>query len=158
MRDGRVQQIGTPLQVYGKPANKFVAGFIGAPAMNFIDVTVRNEAGAVLVETEGLRLTVGPAEAAALATHNGRKVILGMRPEHLVLGNGAPGLGFDAGVEVVEQLGSEILLETRVGGASVTAARVPAETVIARGDQVRLSAQPGRLHFFDPETELPISR
>ena len=45
MRDGRVQQIGTPLQVYGKPANKFVAGFIGAPAMNFIDVTVRSEAG-----------------------------------------------------------------------------------------------------------------
>jgi multiple sugar transport system ATP-binding protein len=158
MRDGRVQQIGTPLQVYGKPANKFVAGFIGAPAMNFIEVAVRSEAGAVLVETEGLRLTVGPADAAALAAHNGRKVILGMRPEHLALGTGAPGLGFDAGVEVVEQLGSEILLETRVGGASVTAARVPAETVIARGDRVRLSAQPGRLHFFDPETELPISR
>ena len=59
MRDGRVQQIGTPLQVYGKPANRFVAGFIGAPAMNFIDVTVRSEAGAVSVEAEGLRLTVG---------------------------------------------------------------------------------------------------
>ena len=84
-------------------------------------------------------------------------MILGVRPEHLVLGDGAPGLGFDARVEVVEQLGSEILLETRVGGASVTVARVPAETAIARGDQVRLSAQPGRLHFFDPETELPIS-
>ena len=54
MRDGRVQQIGTPLQVYGKPANKFVAGFIGAPAMNFIDVTVRSEAGATSVETAGL--------------------------------------------------------------------------------------------------------
>jgi multiple sugar transport system ATP-binding protein len=157
MRDGRVQQIGTPLQVYGKPANKFVAGFIGAPAMNFIDVTVRSAAGVTSVEAEGLRLTVGLADASALAAHSGRRVILGVRPEHLVLGNGAPGLGFDARVEVVEQLGSEILLETRVGGASVTAARVPAETVIARGDQVRLSAQAGRLHFFDPETELPIS-
>jgi multiple sugar transport system ATP-binding protein len=158
MRDGRVQQIGTPLQVYGKPANKFVAGFIGAPAMNFIDVTVRSEAAAVLVETEGLRLAVGPVEASALAAHDGRRVILGMRPEHLVLGNGVAGLGFDARVEVVEQLGSEILLETRVGRVSVTAARVPAETAIARGDQVRLSAQVGRLHFFDSETELPISR
>ena len=58
-----------------------------------------------------------------------------------MLGDGAPGLGFDARVEVVEQLGSEILLETRAGGTSVTAARVPAETAIARGDQVRLSAQ-----------------
>ncbi|UPJ46239.1 sn-glycerol-3-phosphate ABC transporter ATP-binding protein UgpC [Bradyrhizobium sp. 200] len=154
MRDGRVQQIGTPLQVYGKPANKFVAGFIGAPAMNFIDVTVRSEAGTVSVESEGLRLTVGPA----LAAHHGRRVILGMRPEHLVLGDVTPGLGFDARVEVVEQLGSEILLETRVGSDSVTVARVPAETAIARGDQVRLSAQAGRLHFFDRETELPISR
>jgi multiple sugar transport system ATP-binding protein len=103
-------------------------------------------------------LTVGGPDAPALSAYDSRRVILGMRPEHLVLGGGALGLGFDARVEVVEQLGSEILLETRVGGASVTAARVPAETVIARGDQVRLSAQAGRLHFFDPETELPISR
>ena len=158
MRDGRVQQIGTPLQVYGKPANKFVAGFIGAPAMNFIDVTVRSDSVATAVEGEGgLSLTVGAPEARALAACNGRRVILGVRPEHLVLGEAAPGLGFDARVEVVEQLGSEILLETRVGATSVTAARVDAETRIARGDQVRLAAQPGRLHFFDPETELPIS-
>ena len=62
-----------------------------------------------------------------------------------------PALGFDARVEVVEQLGSEILLETRVGPDSVTVARVPAETKVARGDQVRISAQLGRLHFFDPQ-------
>ena len=156
MRDGRIQQIGTPLQVYGKPANKFVAGFIGAPAMNFIDVIARVEAGSTAVEAAGLRLTVNAAEARALAAHNGRKLIMGMRPEHLVLGDGAPGLGFDARVEVVEQLGSEILLETAVGTTSITVARVPAETKVARGDQVRLSAQPGRLHFFDPESELPV--
>jgi len=156
MRDGRIQQIGTPLQVYGKPANKFVAGFIGAPAMNFIEVTVRAEAGSTAVEAAGLKLTPNAAEARALSAHNGRKLIMGMRPEHLVLGEGAPGLGFDARVEVVEQLGSEILLETAVGTTSITVARVPAETKVARGDQVRVSAQPGRLHFFDPETELPV--
>ena len=82
---------------------------------------------------------------------------MGVRPEHLVLGDGAPGTSFDARVEVVEQLGSEILLETRVGSHSVTVARVAAETAIARDDQVRLSAELGRLHFFDPETELPVS-
>ena len=81
---------------------------------------------------------------------------MGARPEHLLLGEGAPGAHFDARVEVVEQLGSEILLETSVGGTSVTVARVAAETAIARGDQVRISAQLGRLHFFDPETELPV--
>ena len=157
MRDGRIQQIGTPLAVYGKPANKFVAGFIGAPAMNFVDVTVRVDAGSISVEAAGLKLTVNAADAAALGAYHGRRVIMGMRPEHLVLGDGAAGLGFDARVEVVEQLGSEILIETAVGNTTITVARVPAETKIARGDQVRLSAQPGRLHFFDPDTELPVS-
>src|SRR3979490_3074749 len=122
MREGRIQQIGTPLQVYGKPANKFVAGFIGAPAMNFIEVTVHSEAGAVAVEAAGLRLTVSAADARALAAHNGRRVILGVRPEHLVLGDGAPGTSFDARVEVVEQLGSEILLQTRGGRHGATGA------------------------------------
>jgi multiple sugar transport system ATP-binding protein len=158
MRDGRVQQIGTPLTVYGKPANKFVAGFIGAPAMNFVDVAVAvSPSGVTSVESSGLKLTPGDANARALAAYNDRRVILGVRPEHLMLGDGAPGLSFDARVEVVEQLGSEILLETVVGNTTVTVARVPAETKIARNDQVRISAQPGRLHFFDPETELPIS-
>jgi multiple sugar transport system ATP-binding protein len=157
MRDGRVQQVGTPLQVYGKPANKFVAGFIGAPAMNFVTATVRNDGGATTLEATGLKLTVGGADARALAAYNGKPVIMGARPEHLALGEGAPGSSFDAHVEVVEQLGSEILLETRVGSHGITVARVPAETVIASGDQVRVSAQPGRLHFFDPETELPIT-
>src|SRR5262245_28586551 len=128
MRDGRIQQIGTPLQVYGKPANKFVAGFIGAPAMNFIDVTVRSAAGVASVEAEGLRLTIGPADAPGLAVHSGRHVIMGMRPEHLVLGSGAPGLGFDDRVEVVEELDSEILLESRIGGVTIPDAIVTADT------------------------------
>src|SRR6476661_4623895 len=75
MRDGRVQQIGTPLQVYGKPANKFVAGFIGAPAMKFVAVRVRSAAGVTSVEAEGLRLMVGLADASALAARSGRRVI-----------------------------------------------------------------------------------
>ena len=152
MRDGYVQQVGTPLTVYEKPANKFVAGFIGAPAMNFVDVTVRG----ATVETSGLKISVNPAHAQALAAYDGRQVAMGVRPEHLALGDGAPGSGFDALVEVVEQLGSEILLETRVGGDGITVARVPAEMKVAPGDQVRISAQLGRLHFFDPATELPI--
>jgi multiple sugar transport system ATP-binding protein len=152
MRDGRVQQIGTPLAVYEKPANKFVAGFIGAPAMNFVDVTVHGPT----VETSGLKISVNPADARALQPHNGKQVVMGIRPEHLALGD-APGSSFDARVEVVEQLGSEILLETRVGTDSLTVARVSAEMKVVPGDQVRISAQLGRLHFFDPATELPIT-
>jgi multiple sugar transport system ATP-binding protein len=152
MKDGYVQQVGSPLVVYGKPANRFVAGFIGAPAMNFVDVTVKGGT----VEGAGISLTVNEASAPALAKYDGRKVVMGMRPEHLVLGNNS-GRAFDAKVEVVEQLGSEIILETRVGPVRVTAARVPPETAVAAGDTVKLSVQPGRLHFFDPQTEAAIT-
>ena len=157
MKDGRVQQIGTPLEVYGRPANKFVASFIGAPAMNFLEVTVRGEAGVPMVEAPGMRMTISDANARALTRYEGRRVTMGMRPEHIELGDTGAGRTFDARVEVVEQLGSEILLETRAAGTSVTVARVPAETPIAAGDKVQLSVQPGRLHFFDLETEIPIT-
>jgi multiple sugar transport system ATP-binding protein len=157
MHDGIVQQIGTPLAVYEKPANKFVAGFIGAPAMNFIDVTVCREHGGVAVESPGLMISVDGSQARAIKPYSGKQLVMGVRPEHLSLGNGATGSGFDGRVEVVEQLGSEILLETRVGPDSLTVARVPAETKVKPGDQVRISAQLARLHFFDPATELPIT-
>jgi multiple sugar transport system ATP-binding protein len=157
MRDGIVQQIGTPLAVYEKPANKFVAGFIGAPAMNLVEVAVRRDPGGMAVESRGLKISVNPPEARALEPYHGKQLIMGVRPEHLSLGNGAPGSGFDASIEVVEQLGSEILLETRVGTDTLTVARVPAETKVTPGDQVRISAQLARLHFFDPSSELPIT-
>ena len=125
--------------------------------MNFIDVTVRSEAGATSVEAEGLRLTVGAADARALAARNGRRVIMGMRPEHLVLGDGAPGL---ASMPASKSSNSSAPRSCWRRGLAAPASRLPAcppKPQIARGDQVRLSAQPGRLHFFDPETELPIS-
>ena len=157
MHDGRVQQVGTPLQVYARPANRFVAGFIGAPAMNFLEVTVGSEGGQLLAEAPQLRLAVCEPSANALATRPGGRAIIGIRPEHLLLGEGAPGRSFEATVEVVEQLGSEILLETRVGGSKITVARIAAETPVAAGDRVRLSVQPGRLHFFDPDSEAAIA-
>jgi multiple sugar transport system ATP-binding protein len=152
MRDGRVQQAGTPLAVYAKPVNRFVAGFIGAPAMNFVEVTVGDGAR---VSAPELDLTVSEPSAPALERYRGRKVVFGMRPEHLVLGE-LPGRSFEAVVEVVEQLGSEILLEARLGGTRITVARVPAEAPIAAGDRVRLSVPAGRLHFFDPDSEQAI--
>jgi multiple sugar transport system ATP-binding protein len=149
MRDGRVQQVGTPLSVYSKPVNRFVAAFSGAPAMTFIEV---RDGPDLAVSADGLRLVVTEPATRALEAYRGRKVILGMRPEHLMLGDGAEGRSADCVVEVVEQLGSEILLEARLGSTRITAARVPAETPIAAGDRVRLSVPPGRLHFFDSES------
>jgi multiple sugar transport system ATP-binding protein len=156
MKDGRIQQVGTPLEVYGNPANKFVAGFIGAPSMNFLEVTIRGDARELRAENSFLRLAVPASRSASLAPWRGKTVILGMRPEHLVLGSEIPGAGFDAGVEVIEQLGSEILIEARAGEASLTVARVDPHARLSAGDKVRLSVQPEQLHFFDPATELAI--
>jgi multiple sugar transport system ATP-binding protein len=156
MRDGRIQQIGTPLEVYNKPANKFVAGFIGAPAMNFIGVAIRGEGEQLAVEATGMRLLMNGANAGGLGGWVGKRAVMGFRPEHLAIGGSTPDRTFDARVEVVEQLGSEILLETRVGETPVAVARIDPEMPINAGDLIRLSVQPGRLHFFDPESEAPI--
>jgi multiple sugar transport system ATP-binding protein len=158
MRDGRVQQAGTPLVVYNNPVNRFVAGFIGAPAMNFLDVTIRREGVALVAQSAAVKLAITEPSSRALEAWIGRPVILGVRPEHLVLGgDGVLSRSFQGNVEVVEQLGSEILLEMRVGQARVTVARVAPETQVTAGDQVRLMVQPGRLHFFDPDGEAAIT-
>src|SRR5207244_569707 len=111
MRDGSIQQIGSPLEVYGNPANRFVAGFIGAPSMNFFDVGIREDGGTLIAETPFLKLAAPEGAARGLAKWAGRRVIMGMRPEHIALGDGVPGRVFDARAEVVEQLGSEMLVE-----------------------------------------------
>jgi len=156
MKDGRVQQVGTPLEVYADPANKFVAGFIGAPAMNFIDVTLRGDGGGLRAQTPFLSLAVPAARTAALAPWRDKTVTMGVRPEHLTLGEVAPGRTFDAGVEVVEQLGAEIQLEARAGDKTLAVARVDPESGPAVGDKVRLSVLTERLHFFDPVSEAAI--
>jgi multiple sugar transport system ATP-binding protein len=156
MRDGRIHQVGSPLEVYGNPANRFVASFIGAPAMNFFDVTVRDDGGSLSVETPFLKLATPEGANRGLAKWAGRRVIMGVRPEHIALGDSVPGRVFDARAEVVEQLGSEMLVEARAGDVSLTVARIDPEAPLKAGDQVRFAVQPGRLHFFDPETELAI--
>src|SRR5881227_1580676 len=106
MKDGIVQQVGEPLQLYGTPANRFVAGFIGSPAMNFANVTVVENGGQPAAEAPGLRISL-PGELASRArSKTGRKATLGIRPEdiHIATAADAPGHCFDAAVEVVEQL------------------------------------------------------
>jgi len=157
MKDGTVQQVGEPLEVYSKPRNKFVAGFIGSPAMNFIDTTITEAAGGLYVETTGLRVKVPPKHAARLASYKEQSITLGIRPEDLreARGGDAEDLSFDAIVDVVEPLGSEILLDTRVGSQTIVARVDP--TVRARlHEKIRLAYVPERLRFFDKQTDEAI--
>src|SRR2546427_687342 len=157
MKDGWIQQVGEPLELYGKPANKFVAGFIGSPAMNFVDVKVVDANGALWAETQGLRVKVPPTHTSRLVPYKGQQVTLGVRPEDLQLASGSDPSEyvFDAVVDVVEPLGSEILLDLRAGNSTIVA-RVEPTVRLKVHEKTRLALTPDRAHFFDLKTELAI--
>ncbi len=154
MKDGWIQQVGEPLELYGRPRNRFVAGFIGSPAMNFIETTVADGAGALWVECAGLRLRVPAERSARLAGKRRQAVVLGIRPEDLHLATGADhaDLTCEAVVDVVEPLGSEILLDVKIGNC-VIVVRVDPTVRLRQHDKIRLAFTPERLHFFDAKTE-----
>src|SRR5712672_162687 len=157
MKDGVVQQVGEPLELYNQPANKFVAGFIGSPAMNFAAVTVTEANGSLIAENSGLRIKLPDETAQRLRGHIGQKITLGVRPEDLTVA-GTADLDhpcFDAVIEVVEQLGSEILLDMKVGEGVMVACVEPTVRVKVR-DKLRVAMRPSRLHVFDAKTEAAI--
>ena len=157
MRDGVVQQVGEPLELYHSPANKFVAGFIGSPAMNFVRVTVTEASGSLIAENSGLRIKLPVETAQRLRGHIGRDITLGVRPEDLTVASSADvdNPCFDAVAEVVEQLGSEILLDMKVGDGVMVASIEPTVRVKVH-DKLRIAMRSSRLHVFDAKTEAAI--
>ncbi|HYI88119.1 MAG TPA: sn-glycerol-3-phosphate ABC transporter ATP-binding protein UgpC [Burkholderiales bacterium] len=159
MKDGWVQQVGEPLELYGRPANRFVAGFIGSPAMNFVEVAIKGAGDALWAEAEGLRLKVPAHLAARVRSQSGQRLTLGLRPEALTLVNGADAASEDSSfatkVDVVEPLGNEILLNFRAGGVPMVA-RVDPGVRVKPHDSIRFAFDPQRLHFFDAKTEAAI--
>ncbi|HSG75179.1 MAG TPA: sn-glycerol-3-phosphate ABC transporter ATP-binding protein UgpC [Burkholderiales bacterium] len=144
MHDGRVEQMGDPLTLYDRPANRFVAGFIGSPAMNFLEGAVAGADGRRVVNmASGARLPVAEAGAAT----EGQPVIYGIRPEHLELADD----GFDAEVIVIEPTGSETQLFARVGGQEIVAV-FRERHEFAPGQKIRLRPRPDMAHLFDPSS------
>ncbi|MBV9826664.1 MAG: sn-glycerol-3-phosphate ABC transporter ATP-binding protein UgpC [Alphaproteobacteria bacterium] len=157
MRDGRVQQVGDPMELYNQPANRFVAGFIGSPAMNFAPVRLAAENGSLWAEGDGMRVKVPAPIAPRLGAHAGKPVTLGVRPEDMrIARDGDPAdLNVNAAVEVVERLGSEILLDVAVGGTTMVASVEPTAPTKVH-EKLRLALNPDRIHFFDNETEAAL--
>src|SRR5258708_30578250 len=112
-----------PLELYGKATNRFVAGFIGSPAMNFAEVTITEANGALTAESSGFRVLVPPARAGNLKAHKGQRVTLGIRPEDLHIATGADPARYTLATvgDVVEPLRSEILLDVKSGSNSLVA-------------------------------------
>ena len=139
MRDGIVEQTGTPLQLYDHPANQFVAGFIGSPSMNFLPGTVRGSQ----VELEGGATLPMPTNAKAT---DGQKVVYGTRPEHLDMATGSDGIATE--VVVVEPTGADTQVFTKIAGVEVTSVFRERHD-FKPGAMIRLKPDVTRAHLFD---------
>lgn len=159
MKDGKVQQIGTPAEVYDKPVNMFVGGFIGAPAMNFFNFTFD---GQKLVDTEnGIQAALQPAQISLLKSqgYEGKPVVLGIRPENLrtdaAFTSKHPESTFESVIEVSELLGNESQLYCKANNKKFVA-KVNARDHEEPGTKKQISFNMDHVHFFDPDTEMVL--
>jgi multiple sugar transport system ATP-binding protein len=143
MHDGRVEQIGSPLELYDKPANQFVAGFIGSPSMNFIKGKVVINGSASFEGPNGVKLPL----ASAPANSDGRPAVYGVRPEHFTIADD----GADAEILVVEPTGSETQVFAKLGGDEIVAV-FRERHKFNPGDKIRLKPDQSVVHLFDEAT------
>jgi len=157
LRDGNIEQVGAPEELYGKPANRFVASFIGSPTMNFLDAKIVEDGGAVAVAIDGgPRLPVPQAKADRYKPHVGSAVVFGIRPEHVTdvwtEQNRDTLVPLEIAVDLTEPLGADTLVFTRIGAAEVVC-RVSAAARLAVGGTAPLHVDMSQMHAFDRETE-----
>jgi multiple sugar transport system ATP-binding protein len=153
LKDGDLKQVGTPLELYDRPANLFVASFLGTPPMNFISAVIR-EGGSALVGAK-VTLPVPAALRSATEGKDGRRVVVGIRPENILEANAATRGATEkirAVVEIVEPLGNEVIIHGRVGD-DLLVAKLDAHRAPKLGETVDLAIELQSLHLFDAETE-----
>ena len=147
LRQGRIEQTGAPLELYNAPANRFVAGFIGSPRMNFLDGRIRAaDAAGVTVAIEGL-----PDQRIAAAGAAGEAVTLGVRPEHVVPGDGPA--SFAALVNATEQLGSDSYLYCELPRGQKLTIHAPGQTPVQRGETTPIGLRADACHLFRADEE-----
>ena len=156
MHGGRIQQQGTPEELYKRPANKFVAGFIGSPSMNFLDGELVEDAGALHVKGAGFQLPIASDRAAMLRDRSSRHVVVGIRPSSIRPVTGEAGRSeIDLASVVSEYAGAQSVLVTDCAGARVVV-EINSETPIPGEGRRRFAVEPEAIRLFDPETELAI--
>jgi len=158
---GRVEQIGSPQEVYKNPVNKFVAGFIGSPQMNFMDAVVENKGEDVFLKVGAntLKLPISKIAKFKDGSYNGKTVVLGIRPEDMhdseLFINSSPDSVIESDIKVYELLGAEVFLYFDVEGFQMTA-RVNPRTTLRTGDEGVFALDMDKVHIFDKETEQVI--
>ena len=161
MKDGFIQQVDTPQNLYDKPCNEFVAGFIGSPQMNFVDATLVKKGDGVALKFDKYEIKL-PAEKnanGALNDYIGKEVRFGIRPEHVhdepeFIAKAGDSV-IEAAVDVTELMGAEIYLYVNINGVPITARVAPTSTA-KPGDSIKIAFALDKIHVFDKETEQTI--
>jgi multiple sugar transport system ATP-binding protein len=159
MNGGRIEQIGRPHDLYHRPKTRFVAGFIGSPAMNFLPARLEQKGEDLMVRlADGLAFPIAPGEAARYRPAAGKELIFGLRPEHITeprRDERDPRCEFTATLDVVEPMGMETMVYFAVNGTEVCA-RVEPDAATGPGKPMRLYANLNHMHLIDPATELVL--
>jgi len=158
MNQGALQQSGAPLEVYHHPTNRFVAGFIGSPAMNFIDAALVREAEGFFIQADGFKVKLPEAFHSRLEPYIGRPVVFGVRPEDMAAraGGGGGANTLAARAEVVETLGAETFVYLSCGPHSIVARMEAPERPLAVGEMLEVDLKMTKTHVFDPKTSLTL--
>jgi multiple sugar transport system ATP-binding protein len=161
MKDGLVQQVDTPLQIYRYPANRFVAGFIGSPPMNFVDARVEGQGEAIYVKAAGFRVKVDDARAPQLREYVGKEVVFGIRPSD-IYDKHLPGAvdatsdnSVQVEVEVIEPMGAECVLYVNCGGDDMVV-NLDSATAAKERQPLDVIFDMSKSHVFDKETEVTV--
>lgn len=154
LKGGIVQQIDNPINLYNKPVNKFVASFIGSPAMNFIDCKIISEnENYYLQATDDFQILLSSEQKLKLLPYLFKNILIGIRPEHFILSEDSSGLEITP--EVVEQLGNEVIIYFNIANTSLVA-RFPSNYNIKSNKSIYLKFDKEKFHFFDPQSESVI--
>jgi multiple sugar transport system ATP-binding protein len=157
MSEARLQQVGTPQELYDHPDNRFVAGFIGSPSMNFVDVTASGSDGAIMLKSEGIEIPLPEPFTEVMKKISSNQLVAGIRPEHLNITVDGPSGTLTGKADVVEYLGNEELIHVSVGGYDIVAL-IGSEHRLRPGDDLTLKISLDKVHLFDPESNLSFSR
>jgi multiple sugar transport system ATP-binding protein len=162
LRNGHIEQVGTPSELYANPRNLFVAGFIGSPTMNFLPARLAAENGSLVILLEGdQRLPLPARFVEDYGPHAGKDLILGLRPEHVTNawteGDRSALAPLKLKVEIAEPLGADTLIFSRIGEKEIVCRTTPEAGAVA-GTTIALQANLNHMHLFEPETGMAVTR
>ena len=157
MSEARLQQVGSPQALYDHPDNRFVAGFIGSPSMNFIDVDIERSGDSIMLKAEGVEIPLPARYKTSIKSIKGDTLVAGVRPEHLDVSQEEPYATLSGNANVVEYLGNEELIHLTVGELDIVAL-VGSDNRVKPGDDMTLKVALEKVHLFDPESTLALEK